>query len=311
MVDREPSLPQTIALKNGPVYLLLLLVHGGLGRHVIKRDLPDPDDTPYMLNGEEVDIRDKPFMCYLEKEGQFLCSCVLIDKRHVLTTVVCTTTGATEDYTVVFGVQNPQSLQSKLEKGTALRVGVSSLHRHPEYRIEDSTPFNNLAVYELEYDISSWAYYSSRARPLDRLATPGESFVNNTNCYVIGYGMVSIEELQKKVFLWNSLEGLQEANVPVISHAECGHRMVAIADNTVCVLDEKSYAIACFGGRGGLLVCEIDTLWTLVGFTRRAPHGCKAISFFEEIAENSHWVEEQIISRWQAMLMHWNLWPKS
>ncbi|KAL5014054.1 hypothetical protein ScPMuIL_008324 [Solemya velum] len=181
---------------------------------------------PHIIKGEDTPITDFPFVCLLERGGSFICSCVLVKPNRVLTAAHCVEGASVKDLSVVLGLQNIPNKEIEINEGDAIRVGIARAVKHPLY-ISNNAPANDIAVLHLDKAVEM----SERIQPIEKLASPVETFLLNKECYIIGYGVVAVNSDNSRV----SATELQAANIRVIPYPICLLKIPVVLPNQICV----------------------------------------------------------------------------
>lgn len=187
---------------------------------------------PRIVGGEQVTTNEYPYAVYLVNDDGFqFCGAVLIDADSVLTAAHCAQAVEPDELAVVTG---------RIDKRTdaGMRVDVTDVWVHPDFEV----PWrgDDVAVLTLRHAVP---YRAAEVASADdaKLYEPGNMAT------VVGWGRISEGGARSHV--------LREAQVPLVSDAECGETFAAYEPGSmVCAGFEDGGVDACQGDSGGPLL---------------------------------------------------------
>lgn len=197
-----------------------------------------------IINGEKALSGAWPWMVSLvngpDNYQNTFCGGVLIDAGWVLTTAHCV---MDPPFEILTGVT------SLLKKGR--RIGVKRIYVHPEYFNSKHEKTPDIALIELESDVS--------LEPID-LYEGNESLEGET-ATVIGWGALASNGTQYPL-------DLMQANIPIVSNGECNAAYDGIITGyELCAGYPQGGTDTCSGDSGGPIMILEGNTWKLVGVT--------------------------------------------
>lgn len=208
----------------------------------------------YIVGGTTASAGEWPWQGVWQQNGGFICGCVLVHQRWVLTAGHCVG-GPAGSYTMRFGSTN-------VNGGTQFsNTGVT---RHPNY---DSGPIGVATPNDVTVVGISGVSLGSNINIVPGGIDTGIDRTSQT-CYITGWG--------KTCGLCSTTTSLMEVQIPVISDAQCETEWGASFDPQyhICVFGPTQSS--CNGDSGGPLVCRSGTSdsWDLIGVTSWGNAGC-------------------------------------
>ncbi|XP_013397940.1 chymotrypsin-like elastase family member 2A [Lingula anatina] len=183
------------------------------------------------------------------------------------------------DWTLVLGEHHLAE-----ESNNEIRRSVGKIIAHPNYK-SYGTYANDIALMKLATPIEV-----SRTMQPACVATPGQVFLGNGDCWITGWG-----DTKSNV----SNEVLREFNTIIRTYAECkeGWGSYVLEDTHICIGDGS--AGSCQGDSGGPLVCKVHGVWVLAGVTSWGYSGCRELGFpnvYTRVSEYANWLRDTINS---------------
>ena len=131
---------------------------------------------PYIIGGQEVSEQGRyPWQGSLQ-DYEHLCGASLISKRWALTAAHCVIISS-KTFHVVFGTNDLKDTQAR-------RYKVKNIYTPAPFNYRDPGYPNDIALLEFEEDVDTSGPYVKTIR----LASEGQSFAGNRNCWVSGWG---------------------------------------------------------------------------------------------------------------------------
>ncbi|KAL5015102.1 hypothetical protein ScPMuIL_009372 [Solemya velum] len=252
------------------VQVVLAMAIGGVWTDQMSR-------VPTIINGIDGLDTDWPFMCVLiDSVGS--CGCVLVNGRRVLTAAHCVDGIATDDMAVVLGLQRSSQVASEVASGDAVTYGVARYRIHPLFSGENTD--GDIAVVTLSNEVT----FRDDIQPVSRLARKSESFLANSDCWGMGFGLTDKAA-------GTLADNLQVANMNVITDEECNDIFVNDIDRSVCVFNGDDAESICDGDSGGPLVCLVGGEQVLVGVGSLGGTQCTKASVFTSVASHRTWLK--------------------
>ncbi|KAG1967561.1 testisin [Pimephales promelas] len=208
-----------------------------------------PQNTK-IIGGQNATAGSWPWQASIQRVsfGGYLCSGTLINKEWVLSAADCFRNNPISDLVVYLGRLTQNGLNPHETNRTVIKVIT-----HPEYDNLD----HKLALLQL----SSPVTFSDYIKPVC-LAAAGSIFVDGTESWVTGWGVINEEN-----FKFSDI--LQELKSAVVNNFKCNvaHRGI-ITDNLICAgfLNESGKG-PCMGDGGSPLVSKQGSKWIQSGIT--------------------------------------------
>lgn len=205
-----------------------------------------------IVGGSAAEIGSWPWQAMLASRGgsQF-CGGSLIDEHWVLTAAHCVY-GSSEDRVVIrMGAHKITDIGQKIQ--------VQKIIKHENYNPNNFQ--NDIALLKLTES-------AKIDKGVGRVCLPDAnlSLVPGKKCYITGWGTLQSGGEQP--------DELQEASVPIVSHAQCQQAYGgSIHESMICAGLDMGGIDACQGDSGGPMVCEFSGKWYLEGATSWG-HGC-------------------------------------
>ena len=150
--------------------------------------------SPYIVGGNDVSQPGKyPWQASLQDpDFEHHCGASLISSRWLLTAAHCVILKPVPNFwNIVLGIND-------LKQQTTHYV-VDKVVLHPHFRIWPPTRAGDIALLRLSKDVDISSPY---VRPIT-LADAGQSFLNNPNCWITGWGKMNIsEDLPNVLQVW-------------------------------------------------------------------------------------------------------------
>ncbi|KAL7855320.1 hypothetical protein SRHO_G00175100 [Serrasalmus rhombeus] len=212
-----------------------------------------------IVGGETARRGEWPWVGSLQFQRSHRCGATLIHCKWLLTAAHCFN-------------REPNPGGWKVSLGSVLRSGLSALVvpvqrviQHPNFN--SSTMDFDVALVELSIPAPSSYTIQTVCLP-----SPTHSFLQDSECYIMGWG--AVREDGKPTTL------LQKAQVSIIDQSDClesySRRLTA---NMMCAGSMEGGKDTCLGDSGGPLVCrQPQGRWFLAGVTSWG-HGCGRSSF--------------------------------
>lgn len=205
----------------------------GMGTVSVADAAPSPpaDVTPYIVGGEDADIKDHPFMVALtDPSGSQFCGGSLVAKNKVVTAAHCMEGEQPQNVRVVSG-------RTKLSTDQGTVNEVTDIWVHPDY--QDVSTGADVSVLTLAADAPE--------QPVALAGKDDPGYGEGTEATALGWGATS-EGGQ-------SADHLQKVNVPVTSDNACKNAYPEYTpDAMVCAGLEEGGKDSCQGDSGGPLV---------------------------------------------------------
>ncbi|CAD5114074.1 unnamed protein product [Dimorphilus gyrociliatus] len=183
------------------------------------------------------------------------CGAVVISNKYVLTAAHCVTNQSPSTRKVVLGMHDKDTRQ----QGQPTDYSLEKIASHPDYAAGPSGGYwrNDAAVLTVVGTIT----FNNFVQAIGMADENSPDFADNEDCIISGWGRL--------YGLGPSPNILQEANIDVLSFAECqANRPGQIHDYHICV-GKRATADqgACQGDSGGPLACPHNGNWVVAGLT--------------------------------------------
>ncbi|GAA0539439.1 serine protease [Saccharopolyspora subtropica] len=194
---------------------------------------PPSDVEPYIVGGEDADIKDHPFVVALvSPSGQQFCGGTLVAPTKVVTAAHCTVNAQPADINVVSGRTVMSSQEGTVSKVTDIWV-------HPEY--QDATEGFDVSVLTLQAPVQE--------APIELAKADDPGYAPDSQATILGWGNTSEGGQQA--------DHLQKATVPVTSDETCsGAYQEYNKDAMVCAGLPEGGVDTCQGDSGGPMVVD-------------------------------------------------------
>ncbi|KAL5011975.1 hypothetical protein ScPMuIL_010526 [Solemya velum] len=258
--------------------------------------------APHIIGGYNAQIKDYPFVCYLEYRSYFICTCTIMRPRKVLTAAHCLThirhQSQLRYLNVIVGLENVQNKEEELASGLARRYTVKTIKNHPNYTVnpsDNAIHVNDIAGIELTKQINS-KQFNGRVKPMWKLAKE-KDYTDSVECYIFGYGATGLEVEEQNGEQYTTLTfptQLQEANVPIQSRSVCEDEYgVSLRKSQICAFENEGGVAACSGDSGGPLACKHGNIWRLLGICSYGYEDCSFGTVYTDARYFRTWLNAQ------------------
>ena len=240
--------------------------------------------TTRIIGGNTAAVGDYPSIVALVSPGnrsladRLFCGGTVVASRWVMTAAHCVHDDNNDSMEPAF-VQVVANI-TDLEDESAVPVQAVQIIVHPDFDLSLELPPNDIALVELEEDLTV---------DIAVLFTGDNEQYFGTTGHIAGWGATEYNN----AFDARYPTLLQEAGVPLVSNEECNSPESydgIIADSHVCAGFEEGGIDACAGDSGGPLFLDIDSVQTQVGITSFGI-GCGLPNFYGIYTSVSHQIE--------------------
>jgi secreted trypsin-like serine protease len=199
-----------------------------------------------IVNGQDASIGEWPWQLSQQRQAStgawsHSCGASLLSGTTALSAAHCVDGASAAILRVIAG------LWARSDTSTAQQSDVSYYTKHQSYDDGSASYANDIAILHLSTTITTSNYVRFLTLPPD----------NNNNfagslCWITGWGRTSSSNILPDI--------LQEAEIGVITTADCASRMSAVSgvvvwDNHICLYDSAQRVGSCNGDSGGPLNC--------------------------------------------------------
>ncbi|KAJ8390627.1 hypothetical protein AAFF_G00102330 [Aldrovandia affinis] len=210
------------------------------------------EEDSRVVGGSDAQEGAWPWMVSLHWRGRHVCGASLIDREWLITAAHC-----------VYGKNMHLSYWEAL-------LGLHSQHGpespHTQTKRVDRIIFNKIYNRRTKDGDIAMMHLDTPANLTDYiqpicLPDKDEQFESGRKCFIAGWGTVAEQGSVANV--------LQEAAVPLVSHALCQEQLPEynITSRMVCAGYPEGGVDSCQGDSGGPLMCQHDGHWVLAGVT--------------------------------------------